>query len=189
MHPDSVEKTAFITPDGLYEWLRMPFGLCNAPSVYQAMMDEAFRDMLASCLKIYVDDLLVHSDGASDEEAVNAHIQHLEMPATEVGCAKWVRGDSWKTHFAAHHSLQTLPNLLLQVYELFSLAQRDDAVVRKVLTALPEISLGDVIAALSTDYEPSAIRWRHARTPANSQAQIAPSYKVMTEVSDDLNCY
>ncbi|OWZ20304.1 reverse transcriptase [Phytophthora megakarya] len=32
---------AFITPFGLFEWLRMPFGLCNAPQVYQPLIDNA----------------------------------------------------------------------------------------------------------------------------------------------------
>lgn len=35
MHPDSVQKTAFITPDGQYEYLRVPYGLANGPSVFQ----------------------------------------------------------------------------------------------------------------------------------------------------------
>ena len=55
MEPSSVSKTAFITPDGLFEWLRMPFGLCNAPSVYQAMMDEAFSTLKLTCVKVYID--------------------------------------------------------------------------------------------------------------------------------------
>lgn len=59
MHPDSVEKTAFSTPLGLYEWNVMPFGLCNAPAVFQRMMNNIFRDMIGKRLAVYLDDILI----------------------------------------------------------------------------------------------------------------------------------
>ena len=40
MHSDSIEKTAFVTPDGQWEFLRMPFGLVNAPAVFQKTMNK-----------------------------------------------------------------------------------------------------------------------------------------------------
>lgn len=43
MHKDDIEKTAFSTERGHYEFLRMPFGLKNAPSTFQRLMDSVLR--------------------------------------------------------------------------------------------------------------------------------------------------
>lgn len=59
MHPDSVEKTAFITPDGHYEFLRMPFGLANAPSVFQRAINKAPGDLRFMVALVYMDDILI----------------------------------------------------------------------------------------------------------------------------------
>lgn len=55
------EKTAFITPFGIYKFLRMPFGLRNAPSTFQRLIDK-FRVSLSQIkLLAYLDDLIVFS--------------------------------------------------------------------------------------------------------------------------------
>lgn len=68
--PESIEKTAFITPDGLYEYLTMPFGLCNAPSVYQRCINRASGPFLNpgsldngidSIAQVYIDDVISKS--------------------------------------------------------------------------------------------------------------------------------
>ena len=62
------DLTIFISPFGKYRFKRMPFGLKNAPAVFQALMEK----VLASCkgfARVYIDDVLVYSD--SWEEHMN----------------------------------------------------------------------------------------------------------------------
>ncbi|UYV67971.1 hypothetical protein LAZ67_5002670 [Cordylochernes scorpioides] len=54
------EKTAFITPDGLYEFNVMPFGLCNAPATFEQMIDNFLRGLKWDMCLCYLDDILVY---------------------------------------------------------------------------------------------------------------------------------
>ena len=54
-------KTAFISHFGLYEFVVMPMGLCNAPSTFQKVMHHAMGDFLDTLVLIYLDDILVYS--------------------------------------------------------------------------------------------------------------------------------
>ena len=69
---ESVEKTAFITPFGKFAFRRMPFGLRNAPAVFQITMEVVLRGCY-SCSAPYIDDIIVFSkDGVE-------HVQHLKL--------------------------------------------------------------------------------------------------------------
>lgn len=54
-------KTAFVTPDGLYEFNVMPFGLCNAPATFERMMDSILRGLKWHTCLCYLDDVVVFS--------------------------------------------------------------------------------------------------------------------------------
>lgn len=54
-------KTAFSTPFGLYEFLRMPFGVCNGPATFQRLMQATMNDLVFQILLVYLDDILVYS--------------------------------------------------------------------------------------------------------------------------------
>ncbi|GFX35682.1 retrovirus-related Pol polyprotein from transposon 297 [Trichonephila clavipes] len=60
------EKTAFITPEGLYEFKVMPFGLCNAPATFKRMMDNLLRHFKWTMCLCYLDDIIVFSETLED---------------------------------------------------------------------------------------------------------------------------
>lgn len=61
-------KTAFRTRYGLYEYTVMPFGLCNAPSTFQRMINEVLRDLLDEGVIVYIDDILIYSETEAEHE-------------------------------------------------------------------------------------------------------------------------
>lgn len=58
---ESRHKTAFVTPDGQYEYNRMPFGLANAPAVFQRAIHKILSKSKAGYVIIYMDDILIPS--------------------------------------------------------------------------------------------------------------------------------
>lgn len=63
----SVHKTGFVTPEGHYKYLKMPFGLCNSPTVYQRIGNETLRRFIeAGQVLVYIDDVLIMSMTVSE---------------------------------------------------------------------------------------------------------------------------
>jgi len=55
-------KTALKSRYGLYEYTAIPCGLCNAPSTFQSMIKDVFRDMLDVGVITYMDDILIYTE-------------------------------------------------------------------------------------------------------------------------------
>ena len=72
MHSDNIKKTAFMCHQGRFEFLRMPFGVKNAPAVFQELMQGLFRDYSSFCSP-YMDDLVIFSSSWED------HVQHVRQ--------------------------------------------------------------------------------------------------------------
>lgn len=69
--PKSIKYTAFVTPDGHYEYIKMPFGICNGPSVFQRAISKAVKDL--KFIRVYIDDLLIPC------ENIEQGIQYLDL--------------------------------------------------------------------------------------------------------------
>jgi len=68
MHPDDIHLTAVRTPWGLYEWVVMPMGGCNAPSTHQQRMTDALRHLIGSICHVYLDDIIIWSSTVEEHE-------------------------------------------------------------------------------------------------------------------------
>ena len=82
MAQHSIAKTAFCTHLGQWEFVVMPFGLCNAPSPFQRLMNKAFAKDINSFILVYLDDILVYC------RSVEEHWDHVERALERLRQAK-----------------------------------------------------------------------------------------------------
>lgn len=71
IEPNDIEKTAFSTDNGHYEYLKMPFGLNNAPATFQRLMNHVLHGLIGKTCLVYMDDVIVFSTSLQE------HIEKL----------------------------------------------------------------------------------------------------------------
>ena len=111
VEPSDVHKTAITTPFGLFEFVRMPFGLRNSAQTFQRFIDQVLRGL--DCSYAYIDDVLIAS--SSEEEHyhhLRAVLQRLSEYGIIVNPAKCVFGVSeleFLGHRVSSKGVQPLP--------------------------------------------------------------------------------
>ena len=97
MCPEDIEKTAFRTHEGHYEFLVMPFGLTNAPAAFMDLMNRVFKKYLDKFVIVFIDDILIYSK--TDLE----HQEHLRKALTILRenklYAKFTKCEFWLDKF------------------------------------------------------------------------------------------
>ena len=101
MAEDSRPYTAFMVSSlGIYEFLRMPFGLCNAPATFQHLMQNCLGELNLTYALIYLDDIVVFSNTEKE------HVKHL------AAVFEWFREHGLKLKLSKCHFFQKEINYL-----------------------------------------------------------------------------
>ncbi|KAJ9535409.1 hypothetical protein OSB04_un001477 [Centaurea solstitialis] len=124
MHKDDQEKTAFMTDKGIYCYKVMPFGLKNAGSTYQRLVNRMFKDHLGRTMEVYIDDMLVKSERSQD------HIQHLKqsfdilreykMKLNPTKCSFGVRAGKFLGYMVTRRGIEASPEQIKAILEIQS---------------------------------------------------------------------
>ena len=72
MTEEAKQKSAFVTTSGLFQFTRMPFGLCNAPSTFERLMEKVLAGLQWQICLVYLDDVIIYSRNTGE------HVERLE---------------------------------------------------------------------------------------------------------------
>ncbi|KAI2643768.1 Retrovirus-related Pol polyprotein [Labeo rohita] len=97
------QKTAFCTPFGLYQFNRMPFGLCNSPGTFQRLMERILGDQHFQSLLLYLDDVVVFSS------SFEQHLGRLRLVLSRFRECGLKRQVSYLGHVISAEGVETDP--------------------------------------------------------------------------------
>lgn len=68
MKEEDIEKTAFACREGLFEFLKIPFGVVNGPATFQRAIKRILRRFLNRCTMVYMDDITIYSKNTEEHK-------------------------------------------------------------------------------------------------------------------------
>uniref|UniRef100_A0A2N9FBB1 Uncharacterized protein n=1 Tax=Fagus sylvatica TaxID=28930 RepID=A0A2N9FBB1_FAGSY len=122
MNPADEEKTAFITPRGIFCYKVMPFGLKNAGATYQRMITKMFSSQLGKTVEVYIDDMVVKSvraeDHLEDLRAVFNTLRRHRLKLNASKCAFGVGSGKFLGFMVTQRGIEANPDQISAILEL-----------------------------------------------------------------------
>ena len=113
MHPKDSHKTAFITHEGLYEWLVLPMGLSNSPATFQRCMAQVLKGLIPKRCLAYLDDIIVFGDDYEDTmqnlELVFQRLRQANLKLKPKKCRIFQTEVAYLGHLVSHDGIRTDP--------------------------------------------------------------------------------
>nr|CAN71502.1 hypothetical protein VITISV_021013 [Vitis vinifera] len=121
MSPTDEEKTAFITPHGLYCYKVMPFGLKNAGATYQRLMTKIFKPLIGHTVEVYIDDIVVKIKTREEHVLHLQEVFHLlrkyDMKLNPSKCAFGVSAGKFLGFMVSQRGIEVSPDQIKAVME------------------------------------------------------------------------
>jgi hypothetical protein len=111
---EDIQKTAFRTRYGHYEFLVMPFGLTNAPAAFMDMMNRTFRELVDRCVVVFIDDILIYSKSREEHEehlsTVLSILRKHKLFAKFKKCEFWLEEVTFLGHVISKEGISVDPS-------------------------------------------------------------------------------
>jgi hypothetical protein len=121
LEEEAREKSAFAVRGGLYQWRVMPFGLCNAPSTFERLMERVFTGLHWKILLIYLDAIIVHGKTFGEElirlRTVLQKLREAGLKLKAKKCHFFQKEVGFLGHVVSEEGIQTDPEKIKAVEE------------------------------------------------------------------------
>lgn len=120
--PEDRKKTAFSTPFGHYEFVRMPFGLKNAPATFQSLMNSVLRNLINKICVVYLDDILIFNtslkEHLSNIKKVFDRLKEADLKIQVDKCNFMKKGTEYLGHTLTTEGVKPNPSKIKTIQEL-----------------------------------------------------------------------
>ncbi|KAL0412133.1 UNVERIFIED_CONTAM: hypothetical protein Slati_3803000 [Sesamum latifolium] len=120
--PEDHKRVSFITSDGTFYYVAMPFWLKNAGATYQRLVDKIFQPQLGRNMEVYMDDMLVKSKKAhhhvEDLEETFVVLRKYRLKLNPEKCAFGVSGGRFLGFMVTQRGIETNPDKIKAILDM-----------------------------------------------------------------------